>query len=211
MRAEHFLARIAGAIVRRYPRRWRARYEQEMLALLDQRPPTFLEVLDLARGCVSESTPPTIGQIAVAMVNLVVANTALTAGGAAVNALLGGMVRPMPWFFVGPLVAILLFVRLMWRHLHRPDGTMPAREAATWRLVMIVAGVLFYAADAATGWNRVERAWGLALRIFVDVCGFPGVAFLFADLQSPHPWSFRPPASRRPAADVPKHPLGLSE
>jgi hypothetical protein len=42
--------KLAGRIVRLYPRAWRERYEQEMLALLEQSPGTWGDVVDLARA-----------------------------------------------------------------------------------------------------------------------------------------------------------------
>ena len=43
----------AGAwLVRRYPRWWRERYADEVLALLEDRPPSRRDRLDLARGAI---------------------------------------------------------------------------------------------------------------------------------------------------------------
>ena len=46
--------RLARAVVRRYPRTWRQRYEREVLALFVDAPPTAAHVVDLARGCCAE-------------------------------------------------------------------------------------------------------------------------------------------------------------
>jgi hypothetical protein len=46
--------RLARALVRRYPRAWRERYERELLALFEDAPPTVLHVVDLAFGCLAE-------------------------------------------------------------------------------------------------------------------------------------------------------------
>ena len=48
------MLRFAASIVRLYPRAWRVRYEDEILALLDERPPTFRHVVDLASGATWE-------------------------------------------------------------------------------------------------------------------------------------------------------------
>src|SRR5476649_2357975 len=43
--------RISRALVRRYPRAWRQRYGDEMLALIDDAGSTWKHTLDLAIGC----------------------------------------------------------------------------------------------------------------------------------------------------------------
>ena len=43
--------RISRALVRRYPRAWRERYGEEMLALIDDSGSTWKHTLDLAIGC----------------------------------------------------------------------------------------------------------------------------------------------------------------
>jgi hypothetical protein len=48
--------RIARSLVRMYPPEWRARYEGEVLALLEEIPPTTRDLFDLARGVVREWT-----------------------------------------------------------------------------------------------------------------------------------------------------------
>lgn len=45
---------IAQRLVRLYPRAWRARYGQEMLALLEQGSASWKDVIDLTRGAASE-------------------------------------------------------------------------------------------------------------------------------------------------------------
>lgn len=46
--------RLAHSIVRRYPQPWRERYEDELLALIEDSPLRLGDILDLARGCVVE-------------------------------------------------------------------------------------------------------------------------------------------------------------
>ncbi len=48
--------RIVGA----YPARWRARYADEVLALLDDRPPGWRDTLDLARGALDAHLHPAV-------------------------------------------------------------------------------------------------------------------------------------------------------
>ena len=48
------LSRLARAIVRRYPKAWRQRYEIEIAGFIEDAPAGWRDVLDLARGCVVE-------------------------------------------------------------------------------------------------------------------------------------------------------------
>ena len=48
-------------ILRLYPRPWRERYEEEMLALLEQRPLSFADVLDLLTGACDAQLHPHLG------------------------------------------------------------------------------------------------------------------------------------------------------
>jgi hypothetical protein len=53
-----------SALVRLYPKEWRARYEEEFLALLEARPPTVGDRIDIARGAVDARLHPQVGPIA---------------------------------------------------------------------------------------------------------------------------------------------------
>ena len=53
--------RLAAFIVRRYPRAWRERYEQEMLAVLDEASIDWHLLFDLARTCISEHANRPVG------------------------------------------------------------------------------------------------------------------------------------------------------
>jgi hypothetical protein len=48
------MQRLARFLVRHYPRAWRERYEDELLALLEEDPAGVLSVLDLVRGLVRQ-------------------------------------------------------------------------------------------------------------------------------------------------------------
>ena len=48
------LSRIARRLIRMYPQAWRERYEEEMVALLDESPAGFADVAELARGLLLE-------------------------------------------------------------------------------------------------------------------------------------------------------------
>ena len=47
-------------IVRLYPAAWRERYETEFLSLLDERPPTLLDRLDIIRGAIDARVHPQV-------------------------------------------------------------------------------------------------------------------------------------------------------
>jgi hypothetical protein len=69
MRLNRRSSRVTGAAwLRLYPRAWRERYEPEMLAVLEARPPDWRARLDLARGAwdahAAPMTPPQIPLIA---------------------------------------------------------------------------------------------------------------------------------------------------
>ena len=49
--------RLAKAAVRLYPEAWRARYEEEVVALLDATKPGAAVVADLLRGAVDPASP----------------------------------------------------------------------------------------------------------------------------------------------------------
>lgn len=53
-----FNKRMARRIVRAYPRAWRERYQDEMLALLESSDVHAAQVIDLARGCLRERARP---------------------------------------------------------------------------------------------------------------------------------------------------------
>jgi hypothetical protein len=53
-----------SALVRLYPKEWRARYEDEFLALLEARPPTLGDQIDIARGAIDARLHPQVGPVA---------------------------------------------------------------------------------------------------------------------------------------------------
>lgn len=64
-------------LVRLYPRGWRERYEEEFLAMLEQRPMSLLDMLDVALGAVdarlnsqarSERMVPLVNRMRVAVI-----------------------------------------------------------------------------------------------------------------------------------------------
>ena len=56
-------------LVRLYPRGWRERYEEEFVALLEQRPTSLVDVLDIALGALDAHLDPQVGERIAPMVN----------------------------------------------------------------------------------------------------------------------------------------------
>jgi hypothetical protein len=199
-------SRIARLLVRLYPGAWRDRYETEMLALLEDGPPTWWQVLDLARGLLSERTPRPIAGGLIGLFWLAAANLALAVAGLLVERAFGRfvLVGGLPIaFLIHPFIVLGLSVSMLF---HRHERLDPA-SIRPWRVAAIVLGVWFYAQDAATGWSR-GRMLGPAVNAFIVLGGLPGLTILLLDLRSSKPWFFKPPSQPlRP--DVARFPLGL--
>jgi len=52
---------IEKYLLRLYPRTWRARYEEELLAMLEARPPSFPDTIDMLFGAVDAHLHPYLG------------------------------------------------------------------------------------------------------------------------------------------------------
>lgn len=123
-------------LLRLYPRAWRARYEGEFLALLQDRPPTLLHVVDILLGAldahVSREFPGEVPDEESVSERLGTMNTRITAGAAAgvglawLAAYVFGIVVEAQWaFFLLPLFAALSLVALIGLHVHQV-GRSPA-------------------------------------------------------------------------------------
>jgi hypothetical protein len=145
------------ALVRLYPRAWRDRYEQELLTLLEVRPPTSRDRLDLIRGALDARLNPEIpgsahGAEARRRVPVAVALAALAG------------VSWLAWVGVG------LSAFRGW------DGPMPTNAAAT-AVLSALASLLTAAAHVALALlagDRLRPIGGLAVSI-AAVC-FLGIA-----------------------------------
>jgi hypothetical protein len=200
--------RVAGAIVRLYPRAWRERYEQEMLALLEARPTRTRDVVSLVVGCTREwacsrlgrtrSTMAGFGRLAAASV--LVGTVAFLVGSVVT------IVAPAPWrswFRLGILASLAVPLRVMvlgrrsrepfnaarWEVIRcNPSGTR------TWRVVMFMAAVLLAAADAPRYWMTQAMFnpgfWAIA------------ISFSLFDQYAAPPWLLQT------RADVPTEPSG---
>ena len=56
-------------LIRLYPRGWRERYEEEFVAMLEQRPMSFADVLDVVLGALDAHLDPQVGERIAPMVN----------------------------------------------------------------------------------------------------------------------------------------------
>ena len=145
------------ALVRLYPRAWRDRYEAEFLALLEARPPTPRDRLDLVRGAVDARLHPEVpgsGARAEARRRVPVAVALAAVAGVAWLAWLGlGLAEFRGW-----------------------DGPMPSNAAAI-AVLGVVASLALAAAHVAVvmaAGDRLRPVGALAVSI-AGVC-FMGVA-----------------------------------
>lgn len=117
-------------LLRLYPRAWRARYEVEFLALLQDRPPTLLHVIDILLGAldahVSREFPGEVPDEESASERVGTMNSRITAGAAAgvgvawLAAYVFGIVVEAEWaFFLLPLFAALSLMALIGLHVHQ--------------------------------------------------------------------------------------------
>jgi hypothetical protein len=174
-------------LVRRYPGPWRHRYEDEMLALLDEAEPGWRDVIDLARGLAVERARALFepGDRPWFTFWLVISGRLVLAAGLMLVSILAGRsgrswIGELPrWLYaIGPLTvlacALVLYVRLipplmtsttpreraaaMWRPL------FPPRAAAVWVCVAF-AGILL------TAWNTANTfPWLLHLHLAFVAC-----------------------------------------
>ena len=212
--------RLARIVVRWYPRAWRSRYADEVLALLDERPATSRDAVDLASGCVRQWGTRFGGGLAQSLGGL----TKLVAAGAsgAVPAFGLGLAlhQALPegehaWLFLAAGGAGLGCVAVPLRAAYLNGGWISQIKQARrftltrfsptetnfWRAALLVGAAIFFAAtlDANRGlWWRVLE---------LTVVG-PAMPFWMLDMYAAKPWFM--PQIDRPRPDVPAHPLGLT-
>jgi hypothetical protein len=94
--------RLARAIVRRYPAAWRERYEAELLALIEDAPPRWRDVVDLGRGSLVEragavvepAAHPTLSAAVVLAARYVLVPATMVAGAVALGMALKAALGP---------------------------------------------------------------------------------------------------------------------
>ena len=153
MRLNRRSSRVIGAAwLRLYPRAWRERYEPEMLAVLQARPPDWRARLDLARGAwdahASPTTPPRIPLTAA----LVAGVAWITAGLASATQPIapdwpGYLAETLPVGLLGAVAAFRVVVAVGRRSgLAAPRGSTAALAIAiagfaVWIVVLAIAAV----------------------------------------------------------------------
>lgn len=141
-------------IVRLYPAAWRERYEAEFLSLLDERPPTLLDRLDVVRGAVDARMHPQVGPGAREP-----ELGAATMRGAGATAVLGGVLWVLAGlgFYGAPYVADLGY---------KDSGAVFLLGAAAAALTGLGA-VMMLRGRA----GRSIRLWGSAVAILLGAIG----------------------------------------
>jgi hypothetical protein len=168
---------LARLVVRRYPRAWRERYEDEIVALLQTTPVAAMQVLDLVRGCVGEWRSTAINRLShsIPVVGRGVAMTFRL-----VTSLVGSMLVGLPGVALAMGVAfalrttigdgqggVILFQYLAWLGLISilafvfPRFALGSLSAEERRLVRRVVGLCFVCA--------VLRQWGAEMRTYGNV------------------------------------------
>ena len=130
--------RAALAMLRLYPSRWRARYEDEVRALIDERPTRPRDVLDLARGALDARLHPPVP-------SRIPAVAAIAAGGIWTVWSLLILTGPAPPDWPGYVEEMLL-----------------SALAVVAVLVLAVTGAWLRLGDDATSFERVSISLALA-------------------------------------------------
>jgi hypothetical protein len=142
-------------LVRLYPQAWRDRYEDEFLTLLEERPPTFFDVVDAIRGAVDAHMNPQGDVEPSPWTHRVPGLLALTAG-AMWSALFIGFLlwqdRAWDLAILMPISMFLMFISL-------PGDYM----AAHGRRIAMALGVLGLCIVVANlPWSVITAAFGIA-------------------------------------------------
>ena len=174
---------LARRIVRSHPRAWRARYEQEMLALLEASPGHWRTVVDLARGCASEWVRSSRNVRDVLAIVLAIA--CVGAAKLAASSIWGPATAPpggRAWFYgicgVLAVVSLRNVVLRTWHFLQIREGRSdPPRPFGSWLSVRVLFVVLFVldtlSRGAAPGF--VSTYWDLRGWIDLDTVMMMGV------------------------------------
>ncbi len=138
---------VDRALVRLYPRAWRARHRDELLALLEAAPPGFADRLDLVRGAVDAHLHPSVPSRVPAIAALA-GGGFWTAGSAAIA------VGPTPPDWPGYLIDVLPLMLVA-------VGCLLAATVGCWlRLGDTTSGAERLALDIAVAGGLI---WALAL------------------------------------------------
>ena len=157
------LSRLARAIVRRYPKAWRQRYEIEIAGFIEDAPAGWRDVLDLARGCVvararafvEPEAHPTRAWMLLGIVRFVPALAWYAALLGLASVLRNNLPEPpsfLAWAAViGLLPLLVVGIRAWLKAMKRPFGPVgplpPRWGIATWVALLSAAIVLISWAD----------------------------------------------------------------
>ena len=133
MRLNRRSSRVTGdAWLRLYPRAWRERYEPEMLAVLEARPPDWRARLDLARGAWDAHAAPMIPPRIPLIAALVAGVAWIVAGLASATQPIapdwpGYLGAPLPIGLLGAVAAFRVVVALgsRWESLRHAEAPPP--------------------------------------------------------------------------------------
>ena len=100
-------------LVRLYPAAWRERYEDEFLALLAERPPTFADLLDTVRGAVDAHLNPQVQGEPSPWTHRIPGTIALIAGAMWTAAFLAFVLWPDGAWAVFALIPVSLILMLL--------------------------------------------------------------------------------------------------
>ena len=179
---------LAAAIVERYPRAWRDRYADEMLALIEDLGAGWLDVIDLARGCSSEwrisisdpETHPVASHITLTAAPLVYASVLAVAFQAIAATMAPALERavgsPAAWIRIGLTIApVLVLGRLILVTRFSLATTTPRSWLLTWPETWLCIAILF-GGELGLVWNGhpFSRSWNL-------ICTLPLCAQLLAN------------------------------
>ena len=188
-------SRLAAAIVERYPRAWRDRYADEMLALIEDLGAGWWDVIDLARGCSSEwrisisdpethprafpitlTTAPIVYAAVLALAFQAIAGTTAALTESVLISLEQAMGSPAAWIRIGLTIApVVVLGRLMLVTHFSLATTTPRSWLLTWPETWLGIALLFGGElSLAWGGHPFSRPWNL-------ICTFPLCAQLLAN------------------------------
>jgi hypothetical protein len=181
------LARPARALIRRYPKAWRERYELELLDYVDNGPVRWRDVADLARGCLVErarafvepEAHPTRAWMLYGIIRMIPAVT-LTASAVVIGLGLRAVFGPLPdaagYYALAASVPLLTAGVVMQVRSQRPwargDKPLPSRALAIAFLVGVSAVLALVAWVDPPEWHQfwLLYAFPMVIRMGLDLC-----------------------------------------
>ena len=194
----HFPARVAAFVIRCYPSRWRERYEDEVLALVEADPVAWSQLVDLVRGCGSEWR--SVARTGLALRQCAALGRAGLA--ASIFVTLAGLIlapsAPVGWepdsiatLSVGPGFAGVWHLLLQrrfggfdWSRRRYRLPSLNRRESQMWRAVALLGGTTGVACAVASGMSVSD--------VLALVFASTALPFAVIDLHAASPWFVHP-------------------